>query len=134
MSKNQRMIVEAFAPPFLATVCLVVMSFRQASLSDVFLGFLPSLLVTYTFGIFPAFLYMVAMELWFHFGWRTRCGLLCTLAFSAFMGAVAAFLSIALVTPLAGSGSDGFYLFMPIGAFIGLLIGFYVGRKETSAA
>ena len=128
------MIVEAFVPPFLATVCLVVISFRQESVSDIFLGFLPCLLFTYAFGIFPAFLYMVAMELWFHFGWRTRCGLLCTVGFSALLGAVAAYLAVAFATHIGLLvGSDGFY-FLPIGAFIGLLIGFYVGRKETSAA
>ena len=134
MSKYQRMIVEAFAAPFIATVCLVGMSFSQASVSDIFRAFLPSLLFTYAFGFFPTLLYMVAMELWFHFGCRSRFGLLCTVGFSALMGAVAAYLSFGIAA-LGGllADSDGFR-FLPIGAFTGLLIGFYVGRKETSAA
>ncbi len=134
MTKNQRMMVEALAPPFLATVCLSVISLRQESISDVFPQFLPCLLLIYAFGIFPAFFYMVAMELWFHFGWRTRCGSLGTVGFSGLLGTVAAYLSVASLTHLGFLvGSEGFY-FLPIGAFVGLLIGFYVGRKDTSAA
>ena len=134
MSKNQRMIIEAFAPPFLATVCLVIMSFRQESLSDVFLGFLPCLLFAYAFGIFPALLFMVVMELWFYFGFRRRCGLLCTVGLSGILGFGAGLLSALLAICLGLlTQPDSFWL-AKIGLIVGLLIGFYVARKETSAA
>lgn len=133
MSKNQRMIVEALAPPFLVTVCIVVLSIRQEGFSHIIEGFLSCLLLTYVFGIFPAFLYMVAMELWFHFGWRTRCGLLCTIGYSTLLGTVAAYLSVTILTLLGLFVGYEVFFFLPVGAFIGLLIGFYVGRKEISA-
>jgi len=128
------MIIEVFTPPFLAAICLIVISFCQESVANVFLGFLPCLLLTYAFGVSPAFLYMIAMELWFYFGCHTICGLLCTVVFSGLLGAVSAYLSVAIAAHIGLLvGSEGFK-FLLIGAFIGLSIGFYVGRNEKSEA
>jgi hypothetical protein len=135
MSKNRRILFELLAPPFLAAVWVIIFSsYESETLSVLVVGSLGLVMFSYMFGIIPAILYTVAMELWFQFGLRARCGLLCTVGLSAFLGAVAGYLS-------AGIGAWlGFLIpmdcrhFALIGAVIGLLIGFYVGRKQTSAA
>jgi hypothetical protein len=65
MSKNRRMFFELLAPPFLATVWLLITSSKSETISGAILGFIPLLLFAYMFGIIPAILYTVAMELWF---------------------------------------------------------------------
>jgi len=135
MSKNRRILFELLAPPFLAAVWVIVFSSHESeTFSVLVVGSLGLVMFSYMFGIIPAILYTVAMELWFRFGLRARCGLICTIGLSAFLGAVAGFLS-------AGIGVlIGFLIpmdcghFALIGAVIGLLVGFYVGRKQTSAA
>ena len=135
MSKIWRILLELLAPPFLAAVWVTIFSSHESeTLSDFLIGFPELVIFAYFFGLIPAAIYAVAMELWFHRGLRGRFGLLCTAAWSGFLGAVAGYFSAAI-----GSGlgflipSDCFY-YLKVGAFIGLLIGFYVGRKQTSAA
>jgi hypothetical protein len=134
MSKYRRILFEILAPPLLATIWLLITSSKSETISGVILGFLPLLFFAYIFGIIPALLYTVAMELWFQFGLRVRCGLLCTVGLSAFLGAGAGFLS-------AGIGALlGFLIWMDcihflwIGASVGLLIGLCVGWRQTTVA
>jgi len=135
MKNYKRIFIELLAPPFLAAVWVSIFSSHESeTLSVILIGFPVLVMFAYFFGIVPAAIYAVAMELWFHRGFRGRFGLLCTAGWSGFLGAVAGYFSAAI-----GSGlgflipSDCFY-YLKVGAFIGLLIGFYVGRKQTSAA
>jgi hypothetical protein len=92
------------------------------------------LIFAYLFGLVPSFLYAVMMELWFRVKLRMRFGLFCTAGLSSFLGAGAGFLACRFGTwcgPLIGEHSREYVL---RGAAIGLLVGFYVGRKQTSAA
>ena len=134
MSKNRRIFFELLAPPFLATIWLLITSSKSETISDAILGFVPLLFFAYMFGIIPAILYTGAMELWFRFGLRVRCGLLCTVGLSAFLGAVAGILSAGIGALLGFLRRPDCIHFSLIGAVIGLLIGFYVGRKQTAAA
>jgi len=134
MSKNRRIFFELLAPPFLATIWLLITSSKSETISDAILGFVPLLLFAYMFGVIPAILYTVAMELWFRFGLRARCGLLCTIGLSAFLGAGAGFLSAAFGAWIGFLIWPDCIHFLWIGAWIGLLIGFYVGRHQTAAA
>ena len=133
MSKYRRIFFELLAPPFLTTIWLLIASSKSEPISDAILGFLPLLFFAYMFGIIPALLYTVAMELWFQFGLRARCGLLCTVGLSAFLGAAAGCLSAGIGALLAFLIPSDCINFLLIGAVDGLLVGFYVGRKQTSA-
>ena len=134
MSKYRRIFIELLAPPFLVTIWLLITSSKSESISDAILGFLPLLCFAYMFGIIPAILYTVAMEFWFRFGLRARCGLICTAGLSACLGAIAGFLSAGIGVLL------GFLIpmdcghFALIGAVIGLLIGICVSWRQTTAA
>jgi len=133
MSKNRRIFFEILAPPFLATIWLLINSSKSETISDAILGFVPLLLFAYMFGIIPSFLYTVAMELWFRLGLRVRCELLCTVGLSAFLGAMAGFLSGGIGALLGFLIRTDCIPFLWIGAVVGLLIGFLVGRRQTAA-
>jgi hypothetical protein len=134
MSKNRRIFFELLVPPFLATIWLLITSSKSETISDAILGFVPLLLFAYMFGIIPAILYTVAMELWFRFGLRVRCGLLCTVGLSAFLGAVAGFLSAGIGALLGFLIWPDCIHFLWIGAVVGLLVGFFVGRSQTAGS
>ena len=133
MNKYQRILIEVTAPAPLAAVALLVGSYKQDTLSDILLGFFPLVCAAYALGFIPSLLYTGAMELWFHLGLRARCGLLCTGILSSLLGAGAGFLSAVLGSGAGFSESDRLY-FLRIGAVIGLLIGFYVGRQQKPKA
>ena len=132
MNKHQRILIEALAPSFLATVILAATD-RSDTFWMILAGFVPLLGSAYFFGFIPSVVYTLAMEVWFQMGLRARCGLLCTLGFSAILGAGAGFLSALLASPLGFTSSDCFH-FLRMGALIGFLIAFYVGRRQTSGA
>jgi hypothetical protein len=135
MSKNRRILFELLAPPFLAAVWVSIFSSHESeTLSVIVVGSLGLVIFSYMFGIIPAILYTVAMELWFQFGLRARCGLLCTVGLSAFLGALAGYLSAGIGAWLGFLIPSDCRHFALIGAVIGLSVGFYVGRKQTSAA
>lgn len=108
---------------------LVFKSWKSETLSTILLGFLPLLFFSYLLGTIPAVLYTIAMELWFQSGLRARCGFLCTIGLSTCLGAGAGFLSGALGFWAGFTKSDRLYLLL-IGAFVGLLVGSYLGRKQ----
>jgi hypothetical protein len=133
MSKNRRILVELLAPPLLAAVALVAASYKQETLAGILLGFVPLVMAAYVLGFIPSLLYTGAMELWFRSGLRVRFGLLCTVLLSACLGAGAGFLSAVLGAGLGFSEADRLHL-LRLGAVVGLLIGFYVGREQTPTA
>ena len=124
------MFIEILAPPFLAVLWMCVASRNSQTISEILLGFGPALIFAYAFGIFPALLYTCAMEFWFESGLRARFGLLCTAGLSAFMGAAAGFLSAAIGTLVGFLLRPDCLYFLRVGAFVGLLIGFLVGRQQ----
>ena len=135
MKNPKRILVELLAPPLLAAVWVMIFSSHDSeTLSDYLIGGPVLIMFSYVFGILPAGIYTFAMELWFRFGLRSRCGLICTVGLSSFLGAAAGFLS-------AGIGALlGFLIpmdcrhFALIGAVIGLLVGICVGWRQTTAA
>ena len=133
MNKLRRLLVELLAPPLLAAVALVAASFKQETLADVLFGFFPLVVAAYLLGFIPSLLCTGSMELWFCSGLCVRFGFLSTLLLSACLGAGAGLLSAVLGTRLGCSEADYLYL-LQLGAFIGLLTGFYVGRAQTPAA
>ena len=133
MSKHRRILVELLAPPLLAAVALVAVSYKQETLAGILLGFVPLVMAAYVLGFIPSLLYTGAMELWFRSGLRVRFGLLCTVLLSACLGAGAGFLSAVFGAGLGFSEADRLHL-LRLGAVIGLLIGFYVGRVRTPTA
>jgi len=126
---HKRVIIEVLAPPLLAAVLLLIRD-TSSPFSDKLLGFIPLLLFTYGFGIVPSFIYMVAMEFWFRSGLHARYGLFSTVGLSAVLGTGAGFLSF-LFAEWTGflTQPDSFWLVW-MGALVGLLIGFYVGKKQ----
>ena len=135
MSKEKRILVELLAPPFLAMIWIAVTTF---SISDgifaIFGTFFFVLMFAYLFSIIPSLIYTVVMEVWFRSGLRTRFGLFCTAGLSSLLGGGAGFLACVIgirLGPLISFDRGNFAL---IGAVAGLLVGFYVGRKQTSAA
>jgi hypothetical protein len=134
MSQKQRILIELLTPPFLATLWLVVISWKAETISSVLLGFLPLLLFAYLFGIIPALLYTFAMERWFRSGLRVRFAWLCTAGLSALLGAAAGFLAAAFGAGIGFLIPSDCLHFLRIGAVVGLLIGVYVGRPQTTRA
>ena len=128
MKKYQRILIETLAPPFLGAFIFMATGSGSDTLSDRVFYFLPFLLVAYIFCIIPSLIYTAAMELWFWLELRARCGLLCTAVFSAALGCGAG-LAIEFVIDF-----HQISLFLWIGALVGLMVGFYVGRPKTSAA
>jgi hypothetical protein len=133
MSKFRRILFELLAPPFLAAILIIT-----TDTSDTFLGmlagFLPFLFFAYAFGIIPSLIYMLAMEFWFQSGLRARCGFLCTIGLSCLLGVGAGFLSAWLGIWLGFlTQPDNLHL-ARIGGIVGSLIGFYVGRRQTTVA
>jgi hypothetical protein len=92
------------------------------------------LLFAYLFAITPSFLYAAVMELWFRLRLRTRFGLFCTVALSSFLGAGGGLLACAIGTWLGLLIGEDFREYVCNGVVVGLLVGFYVGRKQTSVA
>jgi hypothetical protein len=129
MSKNRRILFEALAPPFLGAFIFMVTGSGSDTLADRVFYFLPFVLMAYAFCIIPSFLYMLVMELWFWLGLRARCGLLCTVLLSAFLGCGAG-LVIEYVIDFHQILSTNF---LWIGSLVGLLIGFYVSKQKTSS-
>ena len=135
MSKNRRILFEVLAPPFLAAVLVNIFSSHESeTLSVLVVGSFGLVWFAYVFGIIPAILYTVVMELWFQFGLRARCGLLCTIGLSAFLGALAGYLSAGIGAWLGFLIPSDCIHFSLFGIVVGLLVGFYVGRKQTPAA
>jgi len=130
MNKYQRILIEMLAPPFLGAFIFMVTGNGSDPFLDRVFYFLPFLQVAYTFCIIPSVVYMSVMELWFWLGLRARCGLLCTVIFSAILGCGAG-LVIEYVIDFQQILST---VLLWIGALVGILIGFYVSRQKTSAA
>jgi len=130
MKKDKRILIEALSPPFLGAFILTFSGCGSDTWPDRFLFFIPFLLAAYAFCIIPSLIYTVAMELWFWLGLRTRFGLLCTVIFSAALGCGAG-LAIEFVIDFHQILST---VLLWIGALVGLLIGFYVGRQKIPAA
>jgi hypothetical protein len=130
MSKYQRILVEFLAPPFLGAFIFTVTGNGSDTLLDRVVGFLPFVVMAYIFCFVPSLLYTLVMELWFWLGLRARCGLLCTVALSAFLGCGAGF-AIEYVIDFHQILST---ILLWIGSLVGLLIGFYVSKQNTSAA
>jgi len=134
MSRHARILTELFAPPFLAILVKAILACGKEPLLDILIGFIPMLKFAYVFGIIPAFLYTVAMELWFQLGLRARCGLLCTAGLSGLLGIGAGYLSAWFgIWPGFLTRPEAIH-YAKLGAFVGLLIGFFVSRKQTAAA
>jgi hypothetical protein len=133
MTKYRRILLELLAPPFIATIALVVTSYPSETLFGILAGFLPLLMFAYLFGIIPAVLYTIGMEFWFQLGLRVRCGLLCTVGLSVCLGAGAGFLSATLATWFGVLTEAECLYFLRVGGLIGSLIGYYVGRKQILA-
>lgn len=134
MSNIRRKLVEVFAPPFLATIALVILIAKNDSASGILLGFIPFLFCAYVFGIIPSLLYMLAMESWFKLKLRGRWGMLCTVGLSVLLGTAAGLMTnvLAHVTGFLTGADD---LWLPkIGALVGLLVGFYGGRQQPYSA
>jgi len=141
MSKKKRILFEVLAPPFSAVLLILIFGFfgshESVTFSDVlfgFFGFIPLLMFAYAFGIIPAIIYAGVMELWFHFGLRSRLGLLCTVGLSGLLGLGAGFLSGWVGIWLGFLTHPDDYRLAKIGAMVGLLIGYYVEKKQTLAA
>jgi hypothetical protein len=135
MKKQNRIIMELFAPPFLAALSVIIFSSHDSqTLYDWLVGGPVIIIFAYVFGIVPAGIYTFAMELWFGFGFRARCGLLCTIIFSALLGAGAGFLSAGIGVLLRFLISLDCERFSITGAVIGLLVGFCVSWKQPLPA
>lgn len=135
MSKPQRIVVEAFAPPLLATLylfCFPPAGWKPEPISTQLLAFLPMLFFAYLFAIIPSCLYAAVMELWFRLRLRTRFGLFCTVALSSFLGAGGGFLACAIGTWLGPLIGEDFREYVRNGVVVGLLVGFYVGSPWTA--
>jgi hypothetical protein len=138
MTKSHRMLFEVAAPPLLAAFFIDVKSVFSVSswidLGMIFGGFIPLIFMLYLIGIIPSLIYMGLMEFWFRMGMHRCCGLFCTVILSAVLGWGAALLS-GLILVWMG------FLFMPdilafswFGILVGLLIGFYVGKRQVRSA
>ena len=130
MKQYHRVFIEVLAPPFLGACMVMVRPSAADNFHERFFGFLPLVVAAYTFAIIPSLLYTAVMELWFWLGLRARCGLLCTVVFSAAIGCGAGFM-IEYVIDFQQILST---VFLWIGALVGLLIGFYVSRQKIPAA
>jgi len=136
MSTNQRIFVELSAPPFLAVMWMTAASLVNGSepILLVLVAWFPMLIYAYVISFIPSLIYTLVMEVWFRSGLRTRFGLFCTAGLSSLLGAGAGFLAVTIGIrggPLIGEDWRDYTL---IGAVVGLLVGLYVGRKQTSAA
>jgi hypothetical protein len=133
MSKYRRMLFELFAPPFLA-VLLLITTDRSETVDEILTAFLPMLFFAYAFGIIPSLIYMLAMEFWFQSGLRTRFGFLCTIGLSGLLGVGAGFLSAWLGICFGSFTQPDIYYLARTGAIVGSLIGFCVGKRQTTVA
>jgi hypothetical protein len=116
-------------PPPLAAFLIVVTGCNTSDgFYDILRGFLPFVLAAYSFGILPSILYVCAMEFWFQKGLHARCGLLCTVGLSSLLGIGAGFLIQLVII----QGLEITY-FLSIGALVGAMIGFYVGRHQPAS-
>jgi len=134
MNTNKRILVELLAPPFLAVMWLAVASFKSETILSTLAGFLPLLLFAYLFSIIPSLAYTLAMEIWFRSGLRSHFGIFSTAGFSSLLGSGAGFLAAAIGAWLGFLIPSDCIHFASLGAVVGLLVGFYVDRKQTSAA
>ena len=127
MSREQRIAVEALAPPLLGAVIFQVTGCGSDSVAARLLYFIPFVAVVYAVAIVPSFFYMLLMEAWIALRLRTRLGLIPTAGFSALLGCAAGFLLECFM-------DGGILSFAPlwIGGFVGFVIALYVGRKRIS--
>jgi hypothetical protein len=131
MRVTNRFFVELLAPPFLAALWLTIFSLPGSGTLSDFLHAIPVVIMfSYVFAIIPAGVYAFAMELWFHGGLRSRFGLICTAGWSGFLGGLAGYFSADIASSFEFLDSLDCFHFLKIGALIGLLIGFYFGRKQ----
>ena len=135
MSKEKRILLELFAPPLLAVMWMTVEEgfMKSESIFITLVALFPMLMFAYLFSIIPSLIYTLVMETWFRAGLGARLGLFSTAGLSSLLGAGACFLACAIgiwLGPLISFNRGQFAL---IGAGAGLLIGFYVGRKQASA-
>lgn len=130
MEKYQRILIEVLAPPFLGACILAVRPNAADTLSDRILGFVPFLGAAYAFAILPSLLYMLVMETWFRLGLRARCGLLCTVGLSVLLGCGAGL----VIEYVVDFGQISYAWLLWVGGLVGLMIGVYVSRQQTSAA
>jgi hypothetical protein len=140
MGKKRRFFIEMLAPPLFASLWLTILSFYNVckgtfSASDFLMslaGFPVLLMFAYLFGIIPAALYAFAMEFWFERGLFVRLGWLCTIGWSGFLGALAGYGSAEIGNFFGILIPSDCFQFLPAGAVIGLLVGFFVSRKQAS--
>jgi hypothetical protein len=132
MSTNRRILVELLAPPLLAVIWMAISS--SEPIFDILFGSFFMLPLAYLFSVVPSLIYTLVMEVWFRSGLGTRFGLFCTAGLSSLLGAGAGFLACVIgigLGPLISYDRGHFAL---IGAAAGLLVGLYVGSKQTPAA
>jgi hypothetical protein len=129
-SADQRILTELLTPPLLAAFLVVIFLTISGQNGD---GVLKTIIyfpgfvcVAYWFGLIPSLLYTIVMEFWSRKGLHARCGLLCTVGLSSLLGTGAALL-LHLVVQDYGFGIR---IFLPLGASVGCLTGYYVGRKQ----
>jgi hypothetical protein len=133
MSKNRRILFELLAPPFLAAI-ITIAGDKSSEWYMIIAGFFPSLFFFYVFGIIPSAIYTLAMELWFYARLRERCGFICTSAVSGILGCAAGFAGAWSGILLGFLTRPDDYSLAKLGLVVGLLVGFFVSQKQTSAA
>jgi hypothetical protein len=134
MNKKNRMLVEFLAPPFLAVVWLTISSYKSETIMSMVAGFIPLLFFACIFSLIPSLIYVMAMEIWFRSEFHSRLGFVCTACLSGFLGAGAGFSAAAIGSWLGFLVPSDCIHFLRIGAVVGLLVGLYIGRKQTFAA
>jgi hypothetical protein len=132
MSKRPRILIEVLAPPFLAALVMLAADKSDSPL-DIVLGFFPSLIFFYGFGVIPSLVYGLLMELWFRSRLSARCGLFGSILLSGVLGAGAGFSAAWLGVCSGVLTQIDISFLVRVGAIVGLLLGFYVGQKQASA-
>jgi hypothetical protein len=130
MSRNHRIVIQLLGPPFIATIITAMIAGAADSLIYRLAGFPVLLAFSYLYGIVPSAIYTAIMELWFENGYCSKYGLTITVALSGVLGLGAGFFVELLSHPLTQSG--WITCLLPVGFIAGVIVGFYVGRKQPS--
>jgi len=137
--------MELLLPPLLATALTVVASFSTWPFGDSLvesviaviafpIGCVGLLFFAYLFSAIPSLIYTLVMEVWFRAGLNARFGFCCTAGLSSLLGAGAGFLTANIGAWLGFLTSPDCGRLTILGAIVGLLSGFYIGKKQVSAA
>ena len=134
--------MELLIPPLLATALMVVASLPAWSFGDSLIesviafpiGCVGLLFFAYLFSATPSLIYTLVMEVWYRAGLNARFGYFCTAGLSSLLGAGAGFLVASIGVWLGFLTSPDCAPLTVLGAIVGLLSGFYVAKKQASAA